>query len=469
MAAVDIYIRVSRVGGRENLISPEEQEKDARAFAVKRGLEIGRVFIDLDESGGTTDRPELQKALERVRSGKSGGIVVAYLSRLTRDTAQGLGLIAEIQGAGGEVYAPNLADHTTADGRMLNTIQLAIDAGMRERAKEQIARSREAAISKGIPVTNRAAVGYRRDPDTRKYVPDPETAEVVGDVFTRRAAGAPYSELARLLESHGVKTSQGSSSWSREAVASLIKSRTYLGEIRSGPYANKEAHRPIVDEVTWLAAQAPTPGPRRRKDSYLLSGILRCASCGYVMQGTRSSRGKRLYRCKKWHAGGECPEPARIDAEVVEEKVLEEIRGKLMTRKKGTKAVVDLTAYEDAFAAAERRLAQAETPEAQDALGDRWLTVVRERREERDEAGRALGDAQARTPSFGTFWDQYEDFNDAHATMEEKREAILGVMPAVGVRRDKTLIFNPDTSKLSRRGYKREAKLNPLVELKGVR
>jgi DNA invertase Pin-like site-specific DNA recombinase/ribosomal protein L34E len=467
--AVDIYVRVSRVGGREHLISPEEQERDARAFAEKRGLTIGQVFTDLDESGGTTNRPELQKALDRVRKGKSGGIVVAYLSRLTRDTSQGLELIAEIQGAGGEVYAPNLADHTTADGRMINTIQLAIDAGMRERAKEQIARSREAAIAKGVPVTNRAAVGYVREPRTRKYALDPEVAPVVRELFERRAAGAPYSELARLLESHGVKTSQGSSTWSREAVASLIKSRTYLGEIRSGPYVNKEAHRPIVDEVTWLAAQSPTPGPRRRKDSYLLSGILRCATCGYCMQGTRSSRGKRLYRCKKWHAGGECPEPARIDAEAVEEKVLAEIRGKLMTRKKDTKAVVDLAPFEDAFAAAERRLTQAETPEAMDALADRWASLVKERREERDEAGRALGDAQAKNPAIGAFWDQYEDFDDADATMEEKRAAILGVMPAIGVRRDKSLIFSPDTSKLTRRGYRREAKLNPLEPLKELR
>jgi DNA invertase Pin-like site-specific DNA recombinase len=467
--AVDIYVRVSRVGGREHLISPEEQERDGRAFAEKRGLKISQVFTDLDESGGTTDRPALQEALERVRSGKSSGIVVAYLSRLTRDTSQGLELIAEIQAAGGEVYAPNLADHTTADGRMINTIQLAIDAGMRERAKEQIARSREAAIAKGIPVTNRDAVGYHRDPETRKYVPNPEVAPVIADLFAHRAAGVPYSELGKLLESHGIKTSQGSSTWTREAVASLIKSRTYLGEVKSGPYVNTKAHEPIVDVPTWLAAQSPTPGPRRRKGGYLLAGILRCASCGYCMQGTHSSRGKRIYRCKKLHAGGVCPAPARIDADVVEEKVLGELRGKLMTPKKNAPGTVDVAPLEEAFAKSKRRLAQAETTEAQDALGTDWLTVVKERREERDEAGRALGEAQVLMPSSQGFWDAYEDFDDGNATQEEKRAAVMGVMPAVGVRRDKSLMFSPDTSKLSRRGYKREAKLNPLVELKGLR
>ena len=50
---VDVYVRVSRVGGREHMISPEEQERDARAFAVRRGLNVAEVISDIDRSGGT--------------------------------------------------------------------------------------------------------------------------------------------------------------------------------------------------------------------------------------------------------------------------------------------------------------------------------------------------------------------------------------------------------------------------------
>ena len=63
--SVDVYCRVSRVGGREHLISPEEQERDARAFAGRRGLAVGEVFTDIDASGGTLERPQLQRALDR--------------------------------------------------------------------------------------------------------------------------------------------------------------------------------------------------------------------------------------------------------------------------------------------------------------------------------------------------------------------------------------------------------------------
>src|SRR4051794_9398557 len=130
---VDIYVRVSRVGGREHLTSPDDQEREARTFAASQALTIGRVISDLDTSGGTLDRPGLQEALGRVERHESGGIVVAYLSRASRDTVQGLALLEQVRHAGGAVYAPNLPDYTTADGEMLTTIQLAVDSGYRRR------------------------------------------------------------------------------------------------------------------------------------------------------------------------------------------------------------------------------------------------------------------------------------------------------------------------------------------------
>jgi site-specific DNA recombinase len=477
---VDIYVRVSRVGGREHMISPEEQERDARAFAERRGLRVAEVFTDLDRSGGTLERPELQKALARVRAGTSGGIVVAYLSRLTRETSQGLGLLEDIREAGGEVYAPNLSDHTTADGRMLNTIQLAIDAGMRERAKEGLARARENAVANGIPVTNRDAVGYRRN-EQRRYEPDPKVAPVIREVFERRAAGAGPTELAELLESHAVRTSQGASTWSKPAVQSLIKSRTYLGELRSGPYVNPAAHEPIVDEPTWLAAQNPNPAPpRAKKGGYLLAGVLRCKSCGYSMSGTISSRGKRIYRCPRRNAGGICPAPARIEAAVVEEAVVGQLfeRASLIFEKKKA-AAVDTAPLQEAFEAADRRLQQVLSPASQDALGEAWASTVKERRLARDEAAAALGEARA-TATPGDVEERVElvrHWQDEvgmaalaepstepvyFLDQELKRRLIAEAFPAISVSRDKALDYAPDVSGLSRRGYRREPGLNPL-------
>ena len=86
---VDIYTRSGRAS--EGSSSHEQQEREARDFARAHGLTIGRVLTDRTKSSsGTLDRPVLQEALRRVESGESSGVMVAYLSRASRDTRQGL-------------------------------------------------------------------------------------------------------------------------------------------------------------------------------------------------------------------------------------------------------------------------------------------------------------------------------------------------------------------------------------------
>jgi site-specific DNA recombinase len=445
---VDIYCRVSSVGGREHLISPEEQERDARAFASRRGLTVAEVIVDLDASGGTLDRPGLQRALARVKAGQSGGIVVAYLSRLSRETSQGLALLESVRAMGGDVYAPNLSDHTTADGRMLNTIQLAIDAGMRERAKETIARAREQAIERGIPTARRPAVGYMRDPLTRRYVPSPD-APAIREVFSLRAAGAGPAELADFLEATGVKTSQGSPSWTRSSLHGILKSRVYLGEARSGPYVNPTAHEPLVDVTTWEAAQRPNPRPatRGRQGNYILTGVLRCQACGHGMQGTLSAGGRRIYRCLRRHAAGRCPEPSRIDAATVEAAVLAELRGVFLPRPVGPAGPgSDLAGLAETLAAAERRLEQVRSPEAQDAWSDEWPAMVKARVAEREAAAKALAEARGMAGQSAGFWDAFARLDIDNASPEELRRAIGGAFRYVAVARDKTLHWPPDNS-----------------------
>jgi hypothetical protein len=73
---IDGYIRVSRIAGRsgESFISPDEQRRAIEAYAAAHKLEIVEWHTDLDQSGGTLDRPAFQAALDRCRRGETGGI-----------------------------------------------------------------------------------------------------------------------------------------------------------------------------------------------------------------------------------------------------------------------------------------------------------------------------------------------------------------------------------------------------------
>jgi DNA invertase Pin-like site-specific DNA recombinase len=319
---IDIYVRVSRVGKRgETLISPDQQERRARAHATAHDLRVGKVLpADLDESGGKLDRPGLNEALRRVESGESGGIIVAWLDRLSRDSEHAHGLVRRINQAGGVIYAPDApADWTTPEGELQAGFVFLLATSVRKRARAGFERAREQAIERGIPENTRAAVGYRKrdgEGQDRRLELHSATAPVVREVFERRAAGAGPTELAALLEREGVPTSQGSGTWSKQAVYSLLSNRVYLGELRygrDGRFVNAESHDPIVELPLWTAAQHPNGRSVARvgeTSAWLLAGILRCHACRYCMQGTTTSRGKRIYRCTRRHAGGICPHPA---------------------------------------------------------------------------------------------------------------------------------------------------------------
>ncbi len=106
---------------------------------------------DLDESGGKLDRPGLQEALHRVESGESGGIIVAWLDRLSRDSEHAHALVRRIDAAGGRVYARDApGDMTTPEGELMTGILFGFAQYDRKRARAGLERTKENAIANGI-------------------------------------------------------------------------------------------------------------------------------------------------------------------------------------------------------------------------------------------------------------------------------------------------------------------------------
>lgn len=345
----DIYVRVSRVGGREHLISPEEQETRARQLAHEHGLTVGEVLIDLDESGGKWERPGLQKALVRVKGKKIGGLIVGWLDRLSRDSEHAHRIVREFTAAGGRIYAPDAPDDwTTPEGELQVGILFEFNAYMRKRAAVRLESAKERAIGLGIPVLKQAPPGYVIGPD-RRLAPDPETGPVITRMFQMRAAGAPGAELIALLDA-AMPTPTGGSHWKRATISGLLKNRVYLGELhygKDGRFVNTAAHEPLIDRTTWQRAQGTTRKPHPR--SYLLAGLLRCDACRHALHGTSDNRAdsapRRWYRCGIHHSTGVCPIPARVSSDVVEAAVLADLFAHLprIKKAKGRRDDVDGT------------------------------------------------------------------------------------------------------------------------------
>lgn len=299
---VDIYVRVSRVGGRDVEAdggTAAEQEKRCRAQLEADGLKAGEVFVDLDQSGGKTSRPEFDKAKARIESGVSGGIIVINLSRFGRNRRVDEDILALEEMGGTVISIEDKLDTSTPSGRFALTILSAVNTLYLENVTEAWQRTHVNHIARGVP-TGRAPAGYSK---TEKGTLTPnEHAPVIVEAFEMRAAGAPVSAVRDLLIERGVPTS-GGGVWLERTTQRLLKNPTYTGQIRFGHLVEKNTHEAIIGSVLWARVQATfTEGaPRGKREHALLAGLLQCAKCGGRMtldSSKRNGQTYRFYRCK---------------------------------------------------------------------------------------------------------------------------------------------------------------------------
>jgi DNA invertase Pin-like site-specific DNA recombinase len=359
---LDAYIRVSTTRGRSgsSFISPSVQREKIEAWATLRGVSLGEVFEEMDESGARKERPLLLAAMSRVEKGESDGIVVAKLDRFGRSLLDGLANIERIEVAGGTfISVSDGLDIETPTGKLILRIMLSMAEWELDRIRADWATAQSRAIERGVHM-GRVPFGYRRGLDKR-LEPDPDTAPVAKELFRRRADGVSYVEMSKFLQSAGILTPLGSPYFGPRTVARIVHNRAYLGEVSHGGKVKSNAHPAIIDLATWQEAQAPGRVQGKPSGSYL-AGFLRCGSCGLSMYAKRPPKYKRhaeTYHCPGLSSAGQCPARATAKAEDLEP-LLEEfaLRNRsrsprnsdaevLKFQKKLTQSIEDLERYRD--------------------------------------------------------------------------------------------------------------------------
>jgi DNA invertase Pin-like site-specific DNA recombinase len=400
---MDGYVRVSSVAGRsgERFQSPSQQRDAITAWAKANGVRIAKWHEDLDRSGGTMNRPGMNDALARIDAGKTDGIVCARLDRFARTLIGGLTTIKQITEKGARVVSvAESIDPSTPMGRAMLGLLLLMAEYFRDQADVSLGLAQERAASAGR-FPGKPAYGYRKDENGHTLI-DPDAAEVVLRIFRARAAGDGWRKVCDDLNREGIKTPLGRDYWQTSTLSGIVGSESYLGTF-TGPRGLKveEAWAPVVPKALWDAANARV-GVRDTERQYhdrLFAGLVRCASCRYVMVRQVNPQGFVSYGC---HTRG-CRSKASMGAHLLDQYLSAFVDDRLQRGRLAASVTADNDAELQRLRAAALKAGGEfdrwrDDLEMRDVIGDDdYRAGLRARAKARDDAEADLAEFRART------------------------------------------------------------------------
>jgi DNA invertase Pin-like site-specific DNA recombinase len=158
-------VRVSYVGTRtgETFHADQDQVATIEHYARQRRRHRRRSCHPSCPSAADkpiNERPSLRAAIEGVEAGMYDGIVVAYLSRLTRSRSGGT-IWERVEAAGGTIHcAQENLDTSTANGRWIRDMHLANAVREREEHAERHEERRRKTIEAGVWKQRQVPLGY---------------------------------------------------------------------------------------------------------------------------------------------------------------------------------------------------------------------------------------------------------------------------------------------------------------------
>jgi site-specific DNA recombinase len=386
VSRMDGYIRVSRRMGRdgESYLSKKIQREAIDRWAEYKRVEIVEWFEDEDQTGGKQDRPALKRAVERAVSGETDGIVSWKIDRFSRTTSGGLRDLERLKEAGARLaFVVEDIDTASAYGKMVYTIILAVSEAFLENIKAGWVETKTRAHRRGAYIA-RTPYGYTRHEG--RLIPHPDEGPIVTEAFKLAATSGLSATLAYLQRAAPARERKGQVVdivWTTSTVRRVLENRAYLGESRNGNLIKTDTHEALTTRPIFEAAQS-VPARRRASDTFPLSGVIRCGSCGAEMIGSRGGQGQRTYRCSATLALSKqkCDAGAVVTADRIETYLNQHARELLA----GLRATVsgpdadDLESLEEALARAEAELDEfASDLTMRRALGERYHRHLEQR------------------------------------------------------------------------------------------
>jgi site-specific DNA recombinase len=309
-----IYTRVSTEHGLDQEFNSLDAQYEAASAYIKSQAHAGWTLIrarydDGGYSGGSTDRPDLQRLLDDIRARKIDVIVVYKVDRLTRSLADFAKLVELFDAHGVSfVSVTQQFNTTTSMGRLTLNVLLSFAQFEREVTSERIRDKIAASKRKGLWVGGNLPLGYEMKDGKIAIVE--EEAELVRSIFRRYLELGGVNELLRDLRDRHIQTksrllstgaTRGGIPFGRGTLYYLLSNRFYIGEVKYKDEILPGEQPPIMDRELFEAvrqksfAQWSHRTVARNKSDQLLTGLL-FDDAGHRMIPTHATKAGIRYR-----------------------------------------------------------------------------------------------------------------------------------------------------------------------------
>lgn len=366
-----LYCRLSRddeLAGDSNSIV--NQKAILKKYAEDNGFRNIEFYVDDGVSGTTFDRPDFNRMIADVESGRIGTIIIKDMSRFGRDYLK-VGYYTEIMFPEADVRFIAINNGIDSANQADSDFTPFLNIINEWYAKDTSKKIRAVFKSKGQsgkPLCTNPPYGYIKDPkDKLHWIIDEKAAEVVRDIFRLCMAGFGPTQIAKQLEKRCIDTPtvhlrkmgintparppENPYAWSARTVADILAKMEYLGhtvnfktskksykskvKILNNPedwLVFKNTHEAIIDEGTWETVQKIRDGKRRPSrlgEMGMLSGMMFCADCGaklYQVRGKGWTHDKEYFVCATYRKKKGMCSSHQIRNVVVEQLLLEDLR-----------------------------------------------------------------------------------------------------------------------------------------------
>ncbi|PBB90180.1 site-specific recombinase [Mesorhizobium sp. WSM3864] len=310
-----VYTRKSSEEGLDQEFNSLDAQREACVAYIASQVGLGWKLVpdrydDGGISGGTMERPALQRLLQDIRDKKVDVVVVYKIDRLTRSLMD-FSKIVEIFDASSAsfVSVTQQFNTTTSMGRLTLNVLLSFAQFEREVTAERIRDKIAASKKKGMWMGGVVPLGYRVE--HRKLVIDAAEAKTVRHLFDRYLVLKSVRDLADEAARDGLITRTRERQDGTVAVTMpfgrgnlyhLLSNPIYIGKIKHKDEVHDGEQEPIIAGPVFEEAQAllASQAPRRRstsnvKQPHLLTGLL-FDSQGEKLRSVHASKSGVRYR-----------------------------------------------------------------------------------------------------------------------------------------------------------------------------